>query len=152
MTPTPLRPTRLSLEELRETYDAVVAAGSQRAVAKANGWHQAKVKHRVETYMRHVGIPWPPPGIISRDHSARASLSHSGLGERSAYVRSQARVRQLEAEVAELQERVEKLQDVAGMFGRVHAKLDAIARTVEARKPEPVSHRRLADGGKRRAA
>lgn len=78
-----LRAVRIPLDQLKATYDEVVATGSQRAVAIAHGWNQAKVRHRVLSYMRHAGIEGDPPGIVSRDHAQRGSLSHSGVGDRS---------------------------------------------------------------------
>lgn len=141
---TTMRGVRIPLDVLRETYDEVVACGSQRAVAKAHGWHQAKVKHRVESYMRHAGIGGLPPGITSVDHAARASLSHSGQGKASAYHRAAARIAELEAENAALRERVDELE--ARPWADIHAKLDAIlarpAGTIVA-----LDHRRLRDGG-----
>lgn len=140
-----LREVRIPIEVLRETYDEVVRVGSQREVAKAWGWTQAKVRHRVNSYMRHAGIEGDPPGIVSPSHRQRGSLSHSGQGDRSAWRRAtdenralRDRVAALEAEVADLTARVVPLE-------RIEAKLDQLlARPVTI---AAVSHRRKADGG-----
>lgn len=145
--------TRLPIEELRATFDEVVAAGSQRAVAKAHGWHQSKVKHRVESYMAVAGIEGPAPGIISPEHSHRATLSHSGQGDRTAWRKDQARLREaqeaLERALVEnrrLRARVADLEEQVARWDRLEAKLDAlIARPTGA--PAVVSHRRKSDGG-----
>lgn len=144
---------RLPLEELRATYDEVVAAGSQRAVAKAHGWHQAKVKHRVESYMRATGMTGPPPGIISTEHSSRAALSHSGQGERAAWRRDQARLREaqeaLERALAENRRLRDRVADLGGEVARwdaLEAKLDTLLARPVGIAPV-VSHRRQSDGG-----
>lgn len=142
---------RLPLDELRQTYDEVVAAGSQRAVAKAHGWHQSKVKHRVESYMAAVGIEGPPPGIVSPEHSHRATLSHSGQGATSEWRRDQARLRDATAaleralvENRRLRERVAELDAEVARWDRLEGKLDALLARPAA---IPVTHRRIADGG-----
>ena len=145
--------TRLPIEELRATFDEVVAAGSQRAVAKAHGWAQSKVKHRVESYMRAAGIDGPAPGIISPEHSHRATLSHSGQGDRTAWRKDQARLREaqeaLERALVEnrrLRARIDDLEDRVDRWDRLEAKLDALlARPTVG--PAVVTHRRVRDGG-----
>lgn len=147
-----MRGTRLPIDVLRATYDEVVAAGSQRAVAKAHGWPQSKVKHRVESYMATSGIEGPPPGIISAEHSHRATLSHSGQGDRSAWRRDQARLRDAQAaleralvENRKLRERVDDLAEKVDRWDRLEAKLDALlARPLAIGS---VTHRRIKDGG-----
>ena len=139
-----LRGVRLPPDVLRETFDEVVACGSQRAVAQAHGWHQAKVRSRVLSWMRHAGIEGPVPGIVSPSHVERGGLSHSGQGDRSAWKRAADRVIDLEREVAALRARLALLESEARPFARLEAKLDALlARPAVT----PVTHRRIRDGG-----
>lgn len=144
--------TRLPIEELRATYDEVVAAGSQRAVARAHGWHQSKVKHRVESYMAAAGIEGPAPGIISPEHSHRATLSHSGQGDRTAWRKDQARLREaqeaLERSLVEnrrLRARVADLEEQVARWDRLEDKLDALL--ARPSSPTAITNRRIADGG-----
>jgi hypothetical protein len=143
-----LRSLRVPFDVLRETYEEVVACGSQREVAKRHGWHQAKVKHRVESYMRHAGIDGLPPGITSVSHSHRASLSHSGQGDRSAWKRAAARIVELEAEVARLHAVIADLEAEAHPWVAVHARLERIERAVGSRVAFVPDHRRQSDGGR----
>jgi hypothetical protein len=141
---------RLDPEELRVTYDEVVAAGSQKAVAVAHGWNQAKVRHRVLAWMRHAGIEGDPPGIISPSHRIRGALSHAGTGDRTAVRLAQrdadalrARLATVEAEHAALRAEHERLADLHVRFDR----LEAMVAQVLARPAGIVSHRRQSDGG-----
>lgn len=146
-----LRSVRVPFEELEATYNEVVAAGSQRAVALAHGWHQAKVRHRVMSYMKHAGIEGDPPGIVSKDHAQRGSMSHLGGGDRSALTALRAehatallRLEALETENAALRRRLEESEDIRASFAALHRKLD---RLLARQAPVVVTHRRQADGG-----
>ena len=147
-----LRAIRVPWEELEATYREVVATGSQRAVAQAHGWNQAKVRHRVLSYMRHAGIEGDPPGIVSKDHAQRGSMSHLGGGARSAltalrddHAATRLRLDALEDENRLLRERLAEVEDIRSSFAALHRKLDAL---LARQAPTPlVTHRRLADGG-----
>lgn len=147
---TALRGVRIPLDELRETYDEVVRVGSQREVARRHEWNQAKVRHRVLSYMRHAGIEGPPPGIVSPDHSQRGTLSHSGQGDRSAYREAMARVRELEEQRDALLARVERLEEVSAMFAGVHRKLDRLLAVEPLMVPRDLDRRRVDGGAGRR--
>ncbi len=145
-----VRESRLPIEVLRATYDEVVRVGSQRLVAQAHGWHQAMVRHRVLSYMRHAGIEGDPPGVVSRSHAHRGSLSHSGQGARTEHrmltadlAAAHARLFAVEAENADLRERIADLERVDARFDRLEALIAA--------RPSGVilqpSHRRIKDGG-----
>lgn len=141
---------RIPIEDLRETYDEVVRVGSQREVANQRGWNQAKVRHRVLSYMRHAGIEGDPPGIVSRTHAARGSLSHSGQGARTLHrilaadlAAANARLAAVEAENTDLRERIADLEAIAARFDRIDAAIAALA----SRPIGVVTHRRVKDGG-----
>lgn len=140
---------RIPIEDLRATYEEVVAVGSQRLVANAHGWNQAKVRHRVLSYMRHAGIEGDPPGIVSRTHAARGSLSHSGQGARTEHrilsadlATVRARLAAVEADNEELRDRIAELERIDRRFDRLESLI--LARPVVLAAP---THRRQADGG-----